>query len=70
VREIVCVMEENVVRTVINMFQKCSYCVIMQSKPLLTAMRIALHKIMLNYTVRVTKYLSVTPHRLSALFGR
>jgi len=41
----------------------------MQSKPLLTAMRIALHTSVFNERVNVTNCLSVRPHRLSALFG-
>jgi len=60
-------MEENVVRTGVNMSQKCSYCVITKSKTLLTAMRIALHTSVLNFT---SQSVSIIPHRLSALFGR
>jgi hypothetical protein len=42
---------------------------IIYNKPLLTAMRIALHNPVINQTVHDTKVLPVIEDRLSVLFG-
>ena len=49
-QEIFCVMEQNVWRTVISVFYKCLYCVIMENTIMVTCITMTVYKSVINRT--------------------